>query len=135
MVYKKVATTVIVTAASVGSYLLFKNKENISSDDVIATVKDNIDTINKVTKTFAGVTQDEVNSLAKTIYRGVKAVIKEDKVTFVYNSASGKTKNISEFTLNAAGEMVGTVFSNMTANAPRQFGRALDELIKSKNKL
>lgn len=130
---KKIATTVIVTAASVGSYLLLKNKGNVSSEDAIATVKNNVDAISKVSQTFAGVTQDEADNLAKTIYRGVKAVIKEDKVTYVYSSASGKTKNIAEYTLNTAGEIVGTLFSNMTANSPRHFGQELNKLIKSKN--
>lgn len=133
MGYKTLATTALLSVASVGSYLLLKNKVNVSSGDAVETVKDSAEVIEKVTKTFAGVTEEELDNLAKSTARGVKAVIEGDTLRYVYRSASGKTKNIAEFNQNESGEIIGSLFSYVSAKSPRQFGDAFYKLIKSKS--
>lgn len=135
MGYKKITTTVLVSVVSIGSMLLLKNKGNGLSNEALAGVEDNTDTIIESTQTFAGITQEEASRLAEKTYRGLKAVIKDGKLTYYYSSASGKTENIADFAFDAAGKIVVTAYSKMNANSPRQFGQALTELIKSKNNL
>jgi len=129
---KKVVTTVFLSAASVGSFLLLKNKGSSSSEDASSLVKSGSETVKAISETFLGVTEEEANNIAQGIDRGVKAIINGDTLTYVYRSASGKTKNIAEFTKDSKGEVIGTLFSNFTANSPRKFGRELIELIKLK---
>lgn len=132
MEIKKVVTTVVLSAASAGSIWLLKNKGGFSGDGAATLAKNSSEVIKTIPKTFEGVTEEEINNLAQATYRGIKARINGDTLTYIYRSASGKTKNYAEVAMKEGGKRVVTLYSNMTANSPRQFVYALEELIESK---
>lgn len=125
--------TPITVLASVVTYLLFKHRiGGISAEQISHVTSDVVSDLAKNTEQFfGGLSQRTLDSLAKETHRGVKAVIHDDTLEYIYKSASGKTINSALFKFDA-GKLICNLGNgpHFFANSPRFFYEKLLAKIK-----
>jgi Na+/alanine symporter len=108
----------IVVGATAITYVLFRGKtggitakqlSNVTKDVVLGSTK-NVDPV------FGGLSQSTLDSVAKGISRGVKAVVADDTLKFFYKSASGKTIHTAFGKFDNVGKFIGVLGSR--SNSP-----------------
>lgn len=128
---KGLAKTVALSTGCLVSLLLIMKKGKPTSETLQATV----DTISKVSKPenmFGGATQAEIDEIVKNTYKGFRAIIEDDVLTYFYRSASGKSKATTQYIVDDEGNLIKIFESYFSAKSPRFFSRALQSLLKSK---
>lgn len=106
----------------------FLKNKNIAK--TVLNPVENIDNIPE--KIFAGIPQSKIDELVNNTFRGIKATIDGNTLTYIYESASGKTKNSAEIIIDSKDKI--NVFlgngSQFQSKSPRFFAESLKKMIK-----
>lgn len=92
-------------------------------------------TANEPEKTFGGLKQAVINEIVANTSRAVKAVVMNgDTLKLFYESASGKNRYETDYTLDATGKLTGQIVSGFsTANTPHIFADNVTKAMKQAN--
>lgn len=124
---KKIFTAISSIGIVTVGIILSINKKKVPTQFVNKVIE--------IEKTFEGISQNEINTLAQATQRGVKAVINGDILEYSYSSKSGKTIKMIEIAVDSTGKLIAYLGngSYFNSNSPRFFVYSLQKLIKSNN--